>query len=274
VRESARSGGILERIRHVKRVAAGLGALFIAGAAAAGPACASTKYEGAAQYTYTIQTSFTAHIDNDYAPGNPSFQQGVGTILTSGSGTCTSSSGDTLGSYTLSFKTITLSSAGPTACLYQEGIGMSVNSNDSNGYDIYESLDTTTTTTYYGICVAVDHGGLPSVNAPNTSGSLSGVGTFNAGDQLTACATGGILIGPAPAAVTNPGTGGDAALLTAPPAGAYVASGALPATALFTYSTKTGGTIFYGEDVQLNLSSDAPSGTAITHALIIYFVPA
>jgi hypothetical protein len=255
----------------VKRAAAALGALLTAGALTTGPACASTKYEGAAQFNYTIQTSFVVHIDNDYAPGNPSFQQGVGTILTSGSGSCTGSSGDTLGSFTLSFKTITTSSAGPTGCLYQQGVGISVNSNDSNGYNIYESLDVTTAPSYYGVCVAIDHGGSPSPNAPNTSSSLTGVGTFTS-DVLTSCASGGILLGPAPAAVTNPGTGGDAALLTAPPAGAYVASGSVPSTAVWTYATKTSGTIFYGQDVQLNVNSDAPSGTA-AHAIILYFVP-
>jgi hypothetical protein len=241
------------------------------------PAGARATSEGAAKFVYSVPISFTVQLENDYAPGNPSFSQGAGTILTSGSGTCTGTSGDTMGSYVLSFKTITPSSAGPTACLYQEGIGFSIDSNDPSGYTVYESLDVTSTPAYYGICVGVDHGGAPSPNAPNTAGTLSTVGTFNGSNQLTACGTGGTLLPPAPGAVTNAGAGGPAALLTAPPTGAYVASGVGSLTALWTYgSIYTGGTVtdtgFFGEDVQLNVSANAPSGAGQFHAIILYFV--
>jgi hypothetical protein len=259
----------------VKRAAAGLGALFVAGAATIAPAYASTTYEGAVKFGYAITTAFTAHITNDYAVGVTSFQQGISNIQTTGSGSCTANSGDTEGPFALSFKTITVSSAGPTACNYQNAIGISVNTNDTNGFNIYESLDATATPSYYGICVTVDHGGTPSSpNTPNSTNNAGGpaVGTFNAASQLTACSAGTLLL-PAPAAVTNAGLGGDAALVSAPPAGAYVASGSVPATALYTYATKTSGTVYYGQDVQLNLSTNAPATTAATHAIILYFVP-
>jgi len=240
------------------------------------PAGARATSEGAAKFVYSVPISFTVQLENDYAPAT--FGQGAGTILTSGSGTCTGTSGDTEGSYVLSFKTITPSSAGPTACLYQEGIGFSIDSNDPSGYSVYESLDVTSTPTYYGICVGIDHsGGTPSPNAPNTAGTLSTVGTFNASNQLTACGTGGTLLPPAPGAVTNADVGGPAALLTAPPTGAYVASGVGSLTALWTYgSIYNGGSVadtaYYGEDVQLNVSANAPSGAGQSHAIILYFV--
>lgn len=261
----------------MKRAAAALGALFIAGAVTVAPASALATSEGAAKFVYSVPISFTVQLQNDYAPGNPNLTtQGAGTILTSGSGTCTGTSSDTIGTYTLSFKTVTPSSAGPTACLYQQGIGFSVDSNDTNGYTVYESLDVTTAPTYYGICVGIDNGGTPSPNAPNTAGVLAAVGTFTA-NVLTGCATGGTLLPPAPAAVTNADTAGAAALLTAPPTGAYVASGQGALTALWTYNTiYTGGTVtdtgFFGEDVQLNVSTNAPSGTNQSHAIILYFV--
>jgi hypothetical protein len=73
----------------------------------------------------------------------------------------------------------------------------------------------------------------------------------------------------------NPGVGGDVALTTAPPTGAYTlttptATTIFGAAAIIPASTTT--TYFLGEDVQLNIPSSAASGT-FTQAVIVYFLP-
>jgi hypothetical protein len=256
----------------VKRAVAALGAIFIAGAACA-PAFASTTEQGAVKFGWTVPASFTAHLASDYKTAQAAFATGTGTIQTStsaGSGTCTTPATDAFNSFALTFGTIT-PGTGSTGCNYQNAIGMSVNTNDANGYNIYETLDVTSAPSNYGVCIFTDGATATATTPASTQGTAPAAATFNASNVATACGGTGTLLGPASGTVTNPGVGGDASLT---PTGANAST--VPSTgAIFTVAagTPATGTNFYGEDVQLNIPSSAPSVTNAAHAVIIYFVP-
>jgi hypothetical protein len=253
----------------VNRIVAGLGALIIAGAACA-PASAATQ-TGAIKFGWTVPAAFTAHLASDYKTAQAAFATGTGTVQTSttaGSGTCTTGATDTFNSFALTFGTITPGTA-VTGCNYQNAIGMSVNTNDALGYNVYETLDVTAAPTDYGVCLFTDAAAATATTPASIQAVAPGAATFNAGNVMTACAGAGKLVAPGSAVISNAGVGGDvggagATSTTTPAAGAIftVAAGA-PAT----------GTNFYGEDVQLNIPSSAASVTNAAHAIIVYFVP-
>ena len=237
------------------------------------PAGASTTYEGAVKFGWTITSSFTAHLASDFKANNATLATGTGVIQQSaGTGTCTTSATDAYNSYTLTFGAISPGAA-TMGCNYQNAIAMSILTNDTNGYKVYETLDTTTLPTSYGVCIFPDSA-TPSVNTPSSGNATApAAGTFGA--SLTACAGTGQVLAVAPGAVVNPGVGGDVALTTAPPTGAYTlttptATTIFGAAAIIPASTTT--TYFLGEDVQLNIPSSAASGT-FTQAVIVYFLP-
>jgi hypothetical protein len=237
------------------------------------PASASTTYAGAVKFGWTITSSFTAHLASNYKTGQAAFATGTGTIQQSaGTGTCTLLAADAFNSYTLQFGNITPGAA-TMGCNYQNAIGMSILTNDTNGYLVYETLDTTVAPTTYGVCIFADSA-VPSALTPvSTNGAAPAAGTFGA--TLTSCAGTGQVLGVAPGAVVNPGVGGDEALTTAPPTGAYtlstpVATSIFGAAAIIPATTTT--TYFLGEDVQLNIPTSAASGT-FAHAVIVYFLP-
>jgi len=261
----------------VKRAIAGLGALIIAGATLAPVMAASTTYEGAVKFTYTIPASFTAVLAVDYKTGQASFSTAaaasVQTSGTAGSGTCsTPGTPDAFNSYALSFGTIT-PSTGVTGCNYQQGIGISVNTNDANGYAIYETLDVSAAPSNYGICVYSDGATATATTPSSTNAGPPGAATFNGSNVATACASGGTLLGPASGTIANAGLGGAVTLESSSPPGAN-ASTAPSSGALWTVSagTPATGTNFYGEDVQLDIPPAAPSVTGAAHAIIVYFV--
>jgi len=257
----------------VKRAVAGLGALLLAGAVSLAPAGASTTYSGAVKFGWTITSSFTAHIASNYATGASSFSTGAGVIQQSaGTGTCTTSATDAFSSYGLTFGAISTGAA-TMGCNYKNAIGISVLTNDTNGYIVYETLGVTTAPTSYGVCIFPD-GNTPTATTPaSLNATAPAGGTFVA--TLTACAGSGIVLGPAPGAVVNPATGGDVALTTNPPTGSYTltaptATSIFGASAIVPASTTT--TYFLGEDVQLNIPPTAASGT-FKDAVIVYFLP-
>jgi hypothetical protein len=235
------------------------------------PAFAGTTQTGAVKFGWTIPASFTAHLASDYKSGVAAFATGTGTIQTStstGSGTCTTGATDAFNSFALTFGTVT-AGTGATGCNYQQGIGISINTNDANGYNVYESLDVTTAPADYGICAFLD-GATPTANTPaSTQSTAPAAATFNAAAVATACAGSGVLLPPATGTVTNPGVGGDVGSATS-----ATATG-LPTTPVFTIpaGTPATGTNFLGEDVQLDIPANAPSVINAAHAIIVYFVP-
>jgi len=258
----------------VKRAIAGLGALIIAGATLA-PVMAATNYEGAVKFTYTIPASFTAVLAVDYKTAQSAFATAaaasVQTSTSTGSGSCTTpTSPDQYNSYALSFGTIT-PGTGVTGCNYQQGIGISVNTNDAQGYAIYETLDVTAAPANYGICITTDGATAAATTPSSTNSSAPGAATFNGSNVATSCAV-GTLLGPGAATIANAGNGGAVALNQT---GTGASSTTVPTTgAIWTVAagTPATGTNFFGEDVQLNIPPAAPSVSGANHAIIVYFV--
>jgi len=259
----------------VKRAIAGLGALILAGATLAPTVAATTTYEGAVKFTYTIPASFTAVINVNYKSGQSSFvTNGTANIYAgsnTGSGTCSAGTADALTSFTLTYGTIT-PGTGVTACDYSQAIGMSVNTNDANGYKIYESLDLAAAPNYYGLCVIPD-GSTTSASATTPAGASAAIGTVGTftGNVMTACAAGTMLL-PTSGTIANAGVGGQVALNQT---GVGASSTVVPTTPIFTVAAgaPASGTNYFGEDVQLNIPSTAPSTPlGVTDAIIVYFV--
>lgn len=254
----------------MKRTAtAAVGVMIWLGAATA-PSLAATQ-TGAVKFGWTIPAGFTAHLASNYKTGVAAFATGTGTIqqsVSAGSGTCTTTAADAFNSYTLTFGTIT-PGTGATGCNFQQGIGISVNTNDANGYAVYESLDVTAAPANYGVCVYSDGATATATTPSSTQATAPAAATFNAGNVATACAGSGTLLGPATGVVSNAGVGGDVN------SGTNATATGLPGSTL--YSVAAGvpatGTNFFGEDVQLNIPSSAPSVTNAAHAIIVYFVP-
>ena len=141
----------------MKKVAALAASLAIAGLGSS-PAFARNCQTGAVKFTWTIPVSFTAHIASDYKTGQAAFATGTGTVQTStsaGSGTCTTGATDAFNSYTLTFGTVT-PGTGSTGCNYQNALGISVNTNDANGYTIGEAIDLAAAPTNWGVCIFSD----------------------------------------------------------------------------------------------------------------------
>jgi len=237
------------------------------------PAGAATTYEGAVKFGWTITSSFTAHLASNYTTGAATFSTGAGVIQQSaGTGTCTTSATDTFNSYGLTFGAISTGAA-TMGCNYKNAIGISVLTNDTNGYKVYETLGVTSAPSSYGVCIFPD-GNTPTATTPaSLNATAPAGGTFGA--SLTGCAGSGIVLGPAPGATSPTATGGDVGLActgttgsctTSTPTATSIFGGA----AIVPASTTT--TYFLGEDVQLNIPSSAASGS-FTDAVIVYFIP-
>jgi hypothetical protein len=245
-------------------------ALLLLGAVSSASASAAITTTGTVKYSWTIPAGFTAHIATNYLPGAATFSTGSGTIRQStsaGSGTCTSTAADAYNSFTLTFGALT-PGTGPTGCTYLQGLGISVNTNDANGYAIYEAVDTPNAGAQFGVCVFPD-GGTASASTPASSLAAAPAAATFTGATATGCAGSGVLLNTASGTITNPGGAGDVGSTTA------ARSSALPSAALFSVpaGTPANGTNFYGEDVQLNIPGGAPSLASDTQALIVYFVP-
>jgi hypothetical protein len=245
-------------------------AALLLGAVGTTSVSAAVTSTGSVKYSWTIPAGFTAHIATNYLPGVASFQSGSGTIRQStsaGSGTCTTSAADTYNSFTLTFGALT-PGTGPTGCTYLQGLGISVNTNDANGYAVYEAVDTPNAGAQFGICVFSD-GGTATATTPASALSAAPAAATFSGASATGCSGSGVLLPSAAGTITNPGGAGDVG------SGTAARSSALPSSALFSVpaGAPANGTNFYGEDVQLNIPGGAPSLASDTQALIVYFVP-
>jgi len=253
----------------VKRAIAGLGALFLAGATLA-PTVAATTYQGAVKFTYTIPASFTAVLATNFVKSQGTFSaNSPATILGSTAG-CSTGIADTNAGLTLTYGTITPPATGVIGCDYIQAIGISINTNDASGYSIYETLDLGSAPSNYGLCVIPDGSTTtPSATTPTGATTAATAGTFT-GSVMTSCAAGGTILGPAQGTVANAGVSGQP--LTSPTS-ANESGTPTAAEKIFTVSSLNTGTNYFGEDVQLNIPSTAPSTTtAVTDAIIVYFV--
>ena len=258
----------LERIRPVKRL---LTALALAGALAGwAPAAyaSGTPSFGSVQMTWSAATTATLGIVTQYS----TFTQGTGvpSLLPSAAGVCNGSGAET--AFNMHFGAQAISLVAPTACLYKNAVAVSLTTNDSTGYDVYEYLDAAPPAGT-AFC-AWPNGGASFPLTPSASVTTSArsgnpaAGTY-AGGVLTSCAAGASQVPVGSGGVlTNggagPGTSGSEE---------YYANNSPTGLKIATSSTYAMTTVYVGEDVQLNLAPAQSSTAGTSSIMTISLIP-
>ena len=220
------------------------------------PAGAQIQWTTAATATMTIVTQYSAAG----AQGN-----GTPSLLPSLAGVCAGSGSET--NFTMTFGALTGRSNVSTACLYQNALAVSVQTNDGAGFVVNEYLDAAPTSGI-GICAFPNGAGafpFTAAIAPVATSARSGnpaAGTFT-GNNLTSCAAGGSIVpqgtGGASSGGTTPGNPGTIGLEYYSPSGA-----GLNVLTKATETSNAGSIVkmYGGQDVQVNLAPGAKSTTA------------
>jgi hypothetical protein len=255
-----------ERIFRVKR-ALTIAVLLASAAAMSGQALAAATVNqyGSVKLQWNVAVAMNAVVHTNYTSA---FANGgaTATVGSNGSGSCTAApTGNS--DLNLVYGTITPSFSGTQGCDYQNAVGVSVQTNDTNGFAVYEYLDTALPAGTNLCAFANDAAKTFPVTA------ASSITTTQYGTAPTAysgaCASGG-------AAITNAGTIQNAGVAPAQPsatyAGEYASAAADTGQEFLTYSSAAGTAVLGGEDLQLNVSSSAASGTALTDVMTLQFV--
>lgn len=221
---------------------------------------------GSVKLQWNVAVALNAVIHTNYTSA---FAYGGATaaVGSNGSGSCTAAPAQTA-DLNIAFGTITPSFSGTQGCDYQNAVGVSVQTNDTAGFSVYQYLDTAMPTGT-NLCAFPNNA---SKTFPITPGA-----TITTSQWTTAptayggsCAAGG-------AAITNAGTivnagGGAATYATAPATGEYATSTAGTGQQFLSYTTAAGTAVLGGEDLQLNIASSAASGNNITNIMTLQFV--
>jgi hypothetical protein len=243
--------------------------------ATAAPAFAATTVYGSAQLKYTVNATAAVSIAVNYDPTTGSIKNATaGSILASAAGNCTAAVAEGVNA-TLTFGGITPPGAGYTGCYYQNAISVGVQSNDTNGIDVYEYVDVAPTGT--AVCV-FKLGAANTLNAlPPASGASGNPAAYNG----ATCPTVNGVAGGAPLTALGAATAGSGFGGAGTPAGVTTNVTATPTAttysagpgAIYGGSTGLSGTTFkyLGQDVQMNVNGNAASGAAtsvITFAVV------
>ncbi len=247
----------------MKRVAAALVMLGV-GTALGAPAGAATL-GGSAHLVWTVGSVTSVSLITDYSAATV---QGttLPTEQASGAGTCAAATGSESAN-TLTFGMITPPTTAYQGCSYPNAIALGVQSNDSNGYKIYEYANAVPTGTTF--CA------FPNDTTMNTNATMSSRTAPAAATGTATCATGGTAL----AAMTGTATGSG---YGAP--GTAVANGTSNATPTFipwtsggynfvSYASSSPTVQWAGQDVQINVNNAAASGTPATTEIIFAVVP-
>ena len=254
----------------MKRILTIAAALTAAASMVLPASAASTYTYGSVKLQWNVPLTATLVMHSNYNAAG-AFAGASNTLLPSSAGVCTSqAAGET--DLNLNFGNQAVSAVAGIACTYKNAVAMSLTTNAK--YTVNEYLDTAgEVPAHTGFCAYPNggaFGGTGTAAATQSArGADPGVGTFNAGGTLTACAAGGSVIPIAAGAISNagaapvafPGSAGGAYT------GEYVALGA-PALALITNASPPAGTVWMGEDIQLALDANAPATGAATSAFM------
>jgi len=158
----------------------------------------------------------------------------------------------------MDFGNITPNLAATVACTYLNAVGVSVQTNDNNGFQVYEYLDA-------ALPAGTNLCAFPNTGAafPMTPGAAitqsARVGVGPAVYAAGACAAGGAEIKTAAGGtIHNAGVAPVQPALT--PAGEYVSNAAQSGTEIIGQASAAGSAVLAGEDLQLNVGSAAVSG--------------
>jgi hypothetical protein len=247
-----------------------MAAMLASVAALSGPAfaAASVPLYGSVKLQWNVQPTMNATVHTSYTSAF-AYAAPAGN-LSNPAGTCAAAGGASNADLTLDFGNITPSLSATVACTYLNAVGVSVQTNDNNGFQVYEYLDAALPTGT-NLCAFPNTGSsFPMTPASSiTQSARTGVGPAV---YSGACATGGANLAVASGGVlTNAGAApaqpGKAGVYT----GEYSAAAAQSGTEIIGQATAAGTAVLAGEDLQLNVGPTATSG-AQTSVVTLQFV--
>jgi len=239
----------------------------------AAPSMAATTVYGSAQIKYTINATAQVAIATNYTSSAPFGQSAAAsTILASTAGNCAAGVAET--GATLTFGAITPGSSATTytSCLYKNAILVGVNSNDTNGFKVWEYTDTVASGTV--ICAYANN------TATMAAAPVASPATAIAGNGTCAAPTGGAAgtaltgqgastAGTGFGGASNPGTG--TWDVTATPT-ATTAGGV--GDNIFSPTSAAGTWLYGGEDISFSANSTAASSSVTqTNVVTVAVIP-
>lgn len=228
-------------------------------------AAATVNQYGSVKLQWNVAVAMNAVVHTNYTAAF-AFGGATATVGANGTGACTAApAGNT--DLNIMYGTITPSFAGTQGCDYQNAVGVSVQTNDTSGFAVYQYLDAAlpagTNLCAFANNAAKTFPVTPAAAIQTTQWTTAP--TAYAGS----CAAGG-------QAITNAGAIQNAGVAPAQPSAAYTgeyASGAAGIGSQFlSYASAAGAAVLGGEDLQMNIASSAASGNNINAVMTLQFV--
>jgi len=236
--------------------------MLASAAAMNGPAMAAAAVSqyGSVKLQWNVAPTMKAIVHTNYTAAFAN--AGASSVdLSNPAGTCPAAGGAGNADLTIDFGTITPSFAATVACTYTNAVGVSVQSNDNNGFQVYEYLDAALPAGTNLCAFANDAAGTFPVTAAAaiSTSTRNGVGPAVYGG---ACAANGANLTNA-GVVQNAGQGpvSNANIALAPTAGEYASAAAQTGTEFVNYASAAGSAVLAGEDLQLNVGTTAVTGS-------------
>ena len=247
-----------------------MAAMLASVAALSGPAFAapSVSLYGSVKLQWNVQPTMNATVHTSYT--NAFAYAAPAGNLPNPAGTCLAAGGAGNADLTLDFGNITPSLGSTVACTYLNAVGVSVQTNDNNGFQVYEYLDAALPTGT-NLCAFPNTGAsFPMTpGASITQSTRSGVGPAVYGGG--ACAAGGAEIKTVAGGTLHNVGGAPQQPALAPATGEYESAAAQSGTELIGQASAAGTAVLAGEDLQLNVGPTATSG-AQTSVVTLQFV--
>jgi hypothetical protein len=244
--------------------------MLASAAAMSGPAFAAgtVNQYGSVKLQWNVAVAMNAVIHTNYSSAF-AFGGATAAVGSNGSGSCTAApTGQT--DLNILYSTITPSFSGYQGCDYQNAVGVSVQTNDTNGFAVYQYLDTALTAGT-ALCAFANNAAKTFPVTPAATITTTQYTTAPTAYTGTACAAGG-------ASLTNAGTIQNAGVAPSAPdpsptyTGEYASGAAGIGSQFLSYTSAAGTAVLGGEDLQLNISSAAPSGNNLSDVLTLQFV--
>ncbi len=243
------------------------GAAIVTGQALA---AGTVNQYGSVKLQWNVAVAMNAAVHTNYTGAFANGGASATVDYPAGAGSCGGASPVTVTGQTdlnIVYGTITPSFSGTTGCNYENAVGVSVQTNDSSGFAVYEYLDTALPSGT-NLCA------FPN-NATKTF-PITAAASITTSQWTTApaaysgsCAAGG-------ASLTNAGTITNAGVAPVQPSatytGEYASAAAATGQQFINYTTAAGTAVLAGEDLQLNVASSAASGTNISDVMTLQFV--
>ncbi len=237
-----------------------MAAMLASVAALSGPvyAAGTASLYGSVKLQWNVQPTMNATVHTSYSNA---FAYAAPTAnLANPAGTCLAAPGGANADLTMDFGNITPSLGATVACTYLNAVGVSVQTNDNNGFQVYEYVDAALPTGI-NLCAFPNTGAsFPMTpGASITQSTRSGVGpAVYAGS----CAAGGEAISTVAVGTLHNAGGGPGQPAAAPATAEYESAAAQSGTEMIGSTSAAGTAVLAGEDLQLNVGSTATSGAS------------